>query len=140
MRRRLGLSVTVLALALASCAQSVAPPVASGVGTPPVLDAITFRHANRDGFQDVIPEFHFHDAEGDVRFIARELVSTNGPYERTQGAPIDLPADLQRRGAIFAGRWPCGANVYFATLRAYLIDQAGNHSNAMNYTIHCNGG
>ena len=121
-------------------AVNVAAPVAVGQGSPPVLDAITQRTILVGGFPRVIPEFHFHDADGDVRFIARELVDTNGPYEGTQGAPINLPPDLQKRGAVFAGGWACGANSYHATLRAYLIDQSGNRSNAMTYTIHCNGG
>ncbi len=120
--------------------QPSGPPVAGASGSPPVLEAITQRQVMQDGYPVIIPEFHFHDADGDVRFLARELLATNGPHEQTQGTTITLPAALQRRGAIFAGRWTCGPNVYFARMHAYLIDQAGNRSNAMDYIIHCNGG
>ena len=131
------------ALALSACAdmgQPAGPPVAVASGSPPVLEAITQRQVMQGGFPTIIPEFHFHDADGDVRFLARELVASNGPYGKTQGTPINFPADLQKRGAVFAGRWSCGPNVYYAKMHAYLIDQAGNRSNALDYTVHCNGG
>ncbi len=136
--------VSVLcAAALGGCASNVgtpAPDLTAAAGPPPVLDAITIRGGTRNNFPFPIPEFHFHAPNGDVVYIERELVETNGPFEQTRGAPINLPADLQRRGAVFAGGWPCGPNVYHATMRAYLIARSGQRSNAMTYTIHCNGG
>ncbi len=130
------------ALALAGCANTGHPSGAPMVvgGSAPVLEAITQREIIEDGYPTVIPEFHFHDRDGDVRFLEREIVTTNGPYARTKGVAITFPADLQQRGAVFAGRWNCGPNTYYAKIHAYLIDRAGNHSNAMDYTIHCNGG
>ena len=129
------------AAVLAGCETStVAPPVAVGQGSPPVLDSITERSVILAGFPRVIPEFHFHDADGDVRFLAREMVETNGPYRQVGGAAVDLPPDLQKRGAVLAGGWPCGPNAYYVKMNAYLVDAAGNRSNAMTYTVHCNGG
>ena len=129
--------------ALCACTDIGRPsgaPIGVASGSPPVLEAITQRQIMEGGYPVIIPEFRFHDADGDVRFLARELVATNGPHERTQGTAINFPAALQQRGAIFAGRWSCGPNVYYARMHAYLIDQAGNRSNAMDYMIHCNGG
>ena len=128
--------------ALCACTgtgQPSGPAVAAASGSPPVLEAITERQIMQDGYPVIIPEFHFHDADGDVRFLARELLATNGPHEQTQGTAITFPAALQKRGAIFAGRWSCGPNVYYVKMHAYLIDQAGNRSNAMDYSVRCNG-
>ena len=47
---------------------------------------------------------------------------------------------MQQRGAIYTGTVRCGPNRYYVKFRAYLIDEAGNHSNTVEYTAHCNGG
>ncbi len=130
------------ALGLGGCTAGVttAPPVlASGSGSPPVLDEITQKTV-RPVYDVVVNEFHFHDPDGDVRFIHRELVETNGPDKTIVDGVVRLPPALQKRGAIYAGEIRCGPNSYYIKLKAYLIDEAGNRSNAMDYTVHCNGG
>ena len=131
--------VAALGLLVCACQAGVQAPLPSADGSPPVLDAITEMTVTREGFPVVIPQFHFHDADGDVIFLQREIVETDGPHEKAQGTNVNLPPAMQQRGAIIAGGWSCGANHYHATLRAYLLDRAGHCSNAMTYTIHCNG-
>ncbi|WP_158915934.1 hypothetical protein [Caulobacter sp. S45] len=132
-----------VAVALAGCVgETVAPPVAStapNAGSPPVIDEITQRTV-RPVYDTVVNEFHFHDADGDVRFIHRDLVETNGPIEKVQDGLVRLPPEMQKRGAIYIGYVRCGPNSYHMKMRAYLIDDAGNRSNTMDYTVHCNGG
>ena len=51
-----------------------------------------------------------------------------------------IEGEAQKRGAVISGGWTCGTQVYYVTLRAFVIDADGNRSNAITYTIHCNGG
>ena len=138
--RRLVLAL-LPALLACGCAAPPGPPLTiTGQGSPPVLDAITEQSFTEEGLTVVRPFFHYHDPDGDVVYLARELVESDGPYQKTRGTPINDPAPLQERGAIFAGRWPCGPNRYHALMRAYLIDRQGNRSNVAFYDVHCNGG
>jgi hypothetical protein len=137
------LSGAVIGLGGCTAGVTTAPPVlATASGAPPILDEITQKtvHAGSDPYDVVINEFHFHDPDGDVRFIHRELVETNGPDKTIVDGVIRLPAAMQQRGAVHAGQIRCGPNSYYIKLRAYLIDAAGNRSNTMDYTVHCNGG
>lgn len=130
------------AIGLSGCAAGVttAPPVvATASGAPPILDEITQKTLH-PVYDVVVNEFHFHDPDGDVRFIHRELVETNGPDKTIVDGVVRLPVALQKRGAVYAGEIRCGPNSYYIKLRAYLIDGAGNRSNTMDYTVHCNGG
>ena len=127
------------AITLAGCANTVAPPVALGVGAPPVIDEVSERTI-RPVYDNVVREFHFHDPDGDVRFIHREIFSTNGPFEKAVDGVVNIPPDMQKRGAIYVGATRCGPNSYYVKMRAYMIDEAGNRSNTVEYTNHCNGG
>jgi hypothetical protein len=131
------------AIGLGGCTAGVttAPPViAKASGAPPVLDEITQKTLRPMAYDVVVNEVHFHDPDGDVRFVHRELVETNGPDKTIVDGVVRLPPEMQKRGAIFAGEIRCGPNSYYIKLRAYLVDEAGNRSNAMDYTVHCNGG
>jgi len=132
-----------VAVALAGCVgETTTPPVAAAApnaGSPPIIDEIT-QKTQRPLYDVVYTEFHFHDPDGDVHFIHRELVETNGPIGKVQDGLVRLPPDMQKRGAVFTGSIRCDANTYYVKMRAYLIDDAGNRSNTMDYTVHCNGG
>jgi hypothetical protein len=114
----------------------------SGQGVAPVLDFIGFRQTV-ERYTVVYPEFHFHSSDGNVVAIHRELVATNrlaGSPAINQNGFVSIPADQQRKGAVYVGGWHCGPEAYAATLKAFLVDTNGNHSNALEYTVHCNGG
>jgi len=91
---------------------------------------------------DVIPDFHFMAPGGNAIVIHRILVETSGAIAQTQlrDAAIAIPAEAQKRGAVESGGWTCGTSIYYATLRAFILDSDGNKSNTVEYTIHCNGG
>ena len=91
---------------------------------------------------DVVPDFHFTAPNGNAIIIHRELVDTNGAVSQTniQDGTIRIPAEAQKKGAEQSGGWTCGKNVYYVTLRAFVMDSDGNRSNPVEYTIHCNGG
>ena len=116
-------------------------------GSSPVLQSVTLRRdirAANGRMINVVPDYHFIDADGDVVLLRREIVETNGslmPRSGPEGPPIYTAAEFQKKGAIFnGGGWTCGTAQYYVKMRAWLIDAAGNQSNKVEFTYHCNGG
>jgi hypothetical protein len=111
----------------------------------PVIQSLTARYlvrAPKGNIIDIIPDIHFVAANGNAIVVHRELIDTSGAISQTQlkDATIDIPAAAQKRGAVISGGWVCGTSVYYVTIRAFIMDTDGNKSNAVEYTIHCNGG
>jgi hypothetical protein len=155
MRSTTGLLLTgvcVACAALSACqSTSVAksdpagPPAAPSSAAAPILQAVTIREHVSTGygtFFDYVPDFHFIAPNGNAIMLRRELVATSGAIAQTQigSATINIPADAQKKGAVISGGWRCGVQQYYVTLRAFVIDADGNRSNAIEYTMHCNGG
>jgi hypothetical protein len=145
-----GVLVCVTALSACQSSSSVtkadpaAPPAAHSAAAP-VLQAVTIRENVPNGFGAVVsfvPDFHFIAPNGNAVAVVRELVATSGAIGQTQirNGTINIPPEVQKKGAIVSGSWYCGVAVYYVTLRAYIIDADGNRSNAIEYTMHCNGG
>lgn len=91
---------------------------------------------------DVIPDFHVTVMRSPVVMRRRELVNSDGAFKDTQLASyaVDIAPGSLQNGVIASGGWDCGTSKYFITMRSYVIDADGKHSNALRYTIHCNGG
>ena len=91
---------------------------------------------------DVIPDFRVTVMRAPVVMRRRELVNSDGAFEDTQAASyaVDIAPGSLQNGVIASGGWDCGSAKYFITMRSYVIDADGKHSNALRYTIHCNGG
>ena len=91
---------------------------------------------------DMIPDFRVTVMRSPVVMRRRELVNSDGAFKDTQAASyaVDIPAGSLQNGVIASGGWDCGSARYFITMRSYVIDADGRHSNALRYTIHCNGG
>jgi hypothetical protein len=155
MRRTAGLVVTgvlVAVTALTACQSTAsvtkadpAPLSAAHSAAAPVLQAVTIRENVSNGFGGVVsfvPDFHFIAPNGNAVAVVRELVATSGAIGQTQiqNGTINIPSDVQKKGAVVSGGWHCGVAMYYVTLRAYIIDADGNRSNAIEYTMHCNGG
>jgi len=79
-------------------------------------------------------------ANGNAAILHRELVQTSSNVKFTENLPINVPEDGQKQGATISNNWTCGNGQYYVTLRAYIMDAEGNHSNEVQYTVHCNGG
>jgi len=125
----------------ASAAASAAPRGSDA----PILQAVTARadSGQHNGVAfDLIPDFHFVAPNGNAIVLRRELIDTSGSISQTNIAnqTINIPPAAQKKGAIISGGWRCGTQVYYVTLRASVMDADGNRSNAIQYTIHCNGG
>jgi hypothetical protein len=106
----------------------------------PVIDSVTMRNEMRQ-YEVIYPEFHFHDPSGSVQFIHREIINTNSPKTLAiKNAVISISAEQQIKGATFVGGWLCGPETYYVTLQAFMMNLAGQKSNVVEYTIHCNGG
>ncbi|HMI95053.1 MAG TPA: aspartyl protease family protein [Micropepsaceae bacterium] len=128
-------------------ALTVKTPAAGAPSAPgaPILQSVTVRtnvRAANGRVIDVVPDFHFTAPNGNAIIIHRELVDTNGAISQTDipDGTIRIPAEAQKKGAVLSGGWTCGKNVYYVTIRAFVMDSDGNRSNPMEYTIHCNGG
>jgi hypothetical protein len=91
---------------------------------------------------DVIPDFRVTVMRSPVVMRRRELVDSDGAFKDTQAASyaVDIAPGSLPNGVVASGGWECGAAKYFITMRSYVIDADGKHSNALRYTIHCNGG
>jgi opacity protein-like surface antigen len=119
--------------------------VAATSNLAPTISDLTARYSVRrpNGMTvDVVPDIHFKAPNGNAIVLHRTLVGTSGAIAQTQirDATIAIPADAQKNGAVQSGGWTCGTTVYYATLRAFIMDSDGNKSNTVEYTIHCNGG
>lgn len=89
----------------------------------------------------IIPEFHFVAPKGNAVLLHRDLVETSANnYHFNPATAINVPADAQKKGAVISGGWSCNQGRYYTTLSAYIMDADGNRSNAVQYTVHCNGG
>jgi len=115
----------------------------SGAGAP-LLEWIKGRSSvvAPDGAAvETVPDFRVTGPKGNL-VMRRELVESDGAFGLTQAASyaLDISADAHPDGVLPSGGWVCGSAKYFITLRTYVIDANGRHSNALRYTIHCNGG
>jgi hypothetical protein len=138
-------SIALAACQTPSTKSTPAAPAPLSSASAPVLQSITMRMnvpAGNGIVVSVVPDFHFIAPNGNAIVLRRELVDTNGAIAQTQIASetINIPAEAQKRGAVLSGGWRCGVAQYYVTLRAYIMDSDGNRSNAIEYTIHCNGG
>jgi hypothetical protein len=111
----------------------------------PILEWVPGRstvHAPNGAAVDVIPDFHIAAAKARVATRRRELVDSDGAFADTQAASyaVDVAARAGPDAALTSGGWECGASKYYITLRTYVIDADGRRSNALRYTVHCNGG
>jgi hypothetical protein len=112
--------------------------IAPAQNTGPVIDSVITRTVMQR-YETVYPDFHFHDPSGTVRFIHREIISTNAPRPlKVQDGVINISPQRQIKGAVYTGGWTCGPETYFVTLQAFVINLDGQKSNTVEYTIHCN--
>jgi len=120
-------------------------PVASNSGGP-VITAITAHLPPQTGagiVNMIVPEFHFTAPNGNAVLLHLEILESTSQTDNRNfnpTAPINIPADAQKRGAVLSGGWGCGTAQFHTTVRAYIMDADGNRSNAVQYTVHCNGG
>jgi hypothetical protein len=138
-------TIALVACQAPSTKSTPAAPAPLSSASAPVLQSITMRMnvpAGNGIVVSVVPDFHFIAPNGNAIVLRRELVDTNGAIAQTQIASetINIPAEAQKKGAVLSGGWRCGVAQYYVTLRAYIMDSDGNRSNAIEYTIHCNGG
>jgi hypothetical protein len=119
----------------------MSPALGIAQGSAPVIDSVTMHEDDGGRYPVVYPEFPFHDPNGAVHFIHREIVTTNAPRAvRVKDGVVNISTHQQVQGATYVGGWHCGPEDYSVTLRAYMMTLDGVKSNAVEYTIHCNGG
>ncbi len=121
--------------ALASCTPPRSVVEAFSSGTAPAIDSVVLRPTGPVVYADL----HFHSPDGNVVAIHRDILSSDAtqPLHVLSDTRVDSDAELQKKGAVFTDRYPCGADHYHAVIRAYLIDSNHNHSNPTDYQINC---
>jgi hypothetical protein len=121
--------------ALASCTPPRSVVEAFSPGTAPAIDSVVLRPTGPVVYADL----HFHSPDGNVVAIHRDILSTDSvqPLHVLSDTRVDADAAVQKTGAVFTDRYPCGADHYHAVIRAYLIDSNHNHSNTQDYQINC---
>src|SRR5271170_1497565 len=126
----------LLATAWAIVGSIAVSPAALAQDSGPVIDSVTIRK-EMQRYETYYPEFHFHDPSGTVHFIHREIIATSSPKPLTaKDGIVSISAEQQAKGATYAGGWPCGAETYYVTLNAFLMNLNGQKSNVVEYTIH----
>jgi hypothetical protein len=122
-------------IALAGCAPPKVISDAFAPGTPPAIDSVDLRPTGPVVYADL----HFHAPDGNVVAIHRDILSSDAvqPMHVLSDTRVDSDIDVQKKGAVFTDRYPCGAERYHAVIRAYLIDSNHNHSNTLDYQINC---
>ena len=123
--------------------EQTAADASSGAGAP-LLEWIKGRSSvvtPNGAAVETVPDFRVTAPKGNL-VMRRELVESDGAFGLTQAASyaMDFSAEAHPDGVLPSGGWVCGASKYFITLRTYVIDADGRRSNALRYTIHCNGG
>ncbi len=127
-------SLALVGLTLSGCA-TTAPPAAD----PPVLRKVVLRETV-GRYNVIYPTFYFQADGGDVVAVHRQIIASDAANRRFNPVShFDIDADQQRRGAVWVGGWGCGPNPSRTTVRAYLVDRHGRHSNSLDYTIVCKG-
>jgi len=128
-----------LALFYLGCACAILQ-TAAAQDAAPVIDSVTFRNQT-ERYEVVFPEFHFHDPSGTTKFIHREVIATDSPKPlNLRDGVVSISSEQQIKGATYVGGWHCGPETYYVTLQAFMMNLAGQKSNVVEYTIHCNGG
>ncbi len=86
--------------------------------------------------QMIIPEFHFVAPNGNAVLLHRDLIETSANnLQINPVAPINVPPDAQKHGAVISGSFSCNQGQYYATMTAYIMDADGNRSNSIKYSI-----
>jgi len=115
---------------------TVAPATVIPVGHAPVIKSVNLRDDLSSGSLVIVQEISFYDEDGDAYYIDFELVS-NLPNAHTVDGPISASSQQQKSGTITTGRWGCGGDQYEVTLQVTILDEAGNQSNTVEYTMLC---
>lgn len=152
--RRIPPIAVVFVLAAPLCALAAPLPVTltldeqTAVDVPSGADApvLEWNRAHilqgKDGAITTLPDLHFTPRKAKVVSLRRELVKSSASNGLEQQVPysIDVSDAQQDDGALNLDPWTCGADAYFISMRAFVIDADGRRSNAIRYTVHCNGG
>ncbi len=118
-------------------------PVSSKPGSPILISISAHLGPEFNGLpsQTIVPEFHFVAPEGNAVLLHRDLVETDGVnLHINPSSAINIPSEVQKKGAVITGGWSCDHGKYHITFSAYILDSNGGRSNSIKYTLHCNGG
>jgi hypothetical protein len=124
----------------------VSPTVQSALATAtdaPHLDALTLSPGSRDGMPSVIQQITYHAPKGNAVTMHFEIISISSPAPDFGASDIRIaaPAARQQAGTYMMVNSGCGRfpSPYSVVKRVVLIDTDGKRSNAIDYSVKCNG-
>jgi hypothetical protein len=104
---------------------------------PPVIKSVVIREDFSQGYLILYQDVNYYDLDGDAYYIDWILMSTTKPGEKAVDGQIEDSVDDQKKGATFTGTWYCSGGTYTVTIRAIVLDRAGNQSNPYEYNLNC---
>ena len=124
----------------------VSPTVQSALPTAPDaphIDALTLSPGSRDGMPSVVQQIFYRAPKGNAVTMHFEIISISSPAPDFGASDIRIaaPAERQQAGTYMTVNSGCGRfpSPYSVVKRAVLIDADGKHSNAIDYSVKCNG-
>jgi hypothetical protein len=112
-----------------------------GAAGPPTILGVTIKASHEGGELVYYQEVNFYDEDGNTNAIERNLVDLSDPSQRPyiqiqNGVINDVP-EVQMIRSSTTETWHCYGRVYVATLEVSLVDEDGNRSKPVRYTIDC---
>jgi hypothetical protein len=82
-------------------------------------------------------DIHFTDPEGDAYLVTYSVIRSDIKHYRVESDPIIVSAERQRTNGAVTATWVCGPHIYKITLRAHIVDRAGNQSAPFDLVFDC---
>jgi hypothetical protein len=112
------------------------PPTGISGSNVPVIQSVQLREDTSSGKLVIYQDIYFYDEDGDANYIDYSLVS-GPPDTYIIDGPIEIESQKQKSGTAMIGTWKCGDAEYRITLRVMILDEIGNQSNTVEYTMFC---
>lgn len=115
---------------------TIAPPTDIPGTHAPVIESVQLREDSSSGNLVIFQDIYFHDEDGDANQIDYTLIA-GPPGAYVINGPIDIASGRQISGTSMTGTWKCGDVESKVILQVTILDEAGNRSNTMEYTMFC---
>ena len=113
----------------------------SSIDSTPVFDHINTHEGYSNGQMVINDDVYFRDLGGDADLIEYDLQSVVPDISgvQVQNDSIDASSDQQIAGTYQTITWECGPTnkIYAVTLKAHIVDRAGNQSSPFSVVFNC---
>lgn len=133
-----------IVLLLVGISLSLLPNMGVNSGRPnsPTILGVTIRKSQENGELVYYQEVNFYDEDGNTNAVEWNLLDLSDPTQRQsielENGVVDALPEVQKIRSKVTEPWHCNGQVYVATVEVSLVDQDGNRSERIRYTIDCN--